>query len=66
MIIATCGHEVTFETENFINTKDYSRGGDRVVSSQTVCNKCLKFYKKTILKTKEEEEKWLKEIKNKL
>lgn len=60
MIIATCGHKVTEETENFINTKDYSRGGDRVVSSQTVCNECLSLYKDEILYTKKQEEKWLK------
>lgn len=61
-IIATCGHELT-EHEGLGTTiaiKDYSRDGSRAISYPTLCDKCLKWYrkKKLELKTKQEQRKW--------
>ena len=64
-IIATCGHKLK-ESEGMgttIAVKDYSKDGSRAVAWITVCDKCLKWYKrkKLILKTEKEENKWLQE-----
>jgi hypothetical protein len=63
-IIATCGHTLSKEEGlgTTIAIKDYERDGSRSISYPTLCNKCLKWYrkKKLELKTKEEQDCWLK------
>jgi hypothetical protein len=39
-IIATCGHEVTFETEVICNLKAMTREGAPAVSTEALCQSC--------------------------
>ncbi len=62
-VIATCGHTLT-EKEGLgvtIAIKDHCKDGSQAISYPTLCNKCLKWYKKKNLelKTKQEQEDWL-------
>jgi hypothetical protein len=62
-IIATCGHILT-EEEGLgitIAVKDYCKDGSKAIGYPTLCNKCLKWYrkKKLELKTEAEQERWL-------
>ena len=62
-VIAACGHKLT-ETEGLgitIPVKDYCKDGSKAIGYPTLCNKCLKWYrkKKLELKTEPEQKRWL-------
>lgn len=62
-VIATCGHKLT-EQEGLgttIAVKDHCKDGSRAIGYPTLCNKCLKLYrkKKLELKTEDEQKRWL-------
>ena len=65
-IIASCGHLLTKEEGlgTTIAVKDYCRDGDKAIAYPTLCNKCLKWYrkKKLELKTEEEQKCWINSI----
>ena len=70
-IIATCGHKLK-ESEGMgttIAVKDYSKDGSRAVAWITVCDKCLKWYKRKkliFMAAKEIQEYLIKKHKNKI
>lgn len=62
MVIATCGHTLT-EKENMgttIYVKEYSNDGTKAISYKTLCDKCVKMYRKNKLelKTQQERDNW--------
>jgi hypothetical protein len=63
-VTATCGHTLTEEEHlgTTISVKDYSRDGSKAIGHPTLCNKCLKWYEKSdlYLRTEEERLTWLK------
>ena len=58
-IIGTCGHKVPIDTDTTAFS-DYDKDGSRIVSGEFVCEKCKERKKEYILKTKEEQDHWLK------
>ncbi len=62
-VIATCGHTLTEEEElgTTIAVKSYCKDGSKAIDYPTVCNKCLKWYRKKRfeLRTEEQRERWL-------
>lgn len=61
-IIGTCGHELSEEWfgggKSHIMIKDYTREGEKCVSSISVCENCRKNYEQVILETSTEEDEW--------
>jgi len=62
-VTASCGHKLTKEEGlgTTIAVKDQSKDGSKAIGYPTVCNKCLKWYRKNKLelKTEKEQERWL-------
>ena len=61
-IIATCGHEIPDNSDEYsIRRKGYDRGGCRVVSHEMACLKCQWNYHHwgELLNSEEEANEWL-------
>ena len=61
-VIATCGHELTPKEGlgETVYTRAWTRENKHASDYQTLCEKCLEFYKKSgAILTKEEAREWI-------
>lgn len=59
MIIASCGHQVTAETQRFVSAAYVDRLGNKCVSYKTVCDRCEDDYKDCLFESEQERDAWL-------